>query len=316
MELLSTIAKNIKAKDFFYILTHMYPDGDTLGSAFALCRTLQKMGKHAKVLCSDPIPKKFEFMADFVKKEDFEPECIISVDLADTNLLGEKLEKYEHKIDMCIDHHPSNRNYTDISYVNSTAAANSEIIYDLIKEMGIIIDAETATCLYVGVATDTGCFKYQNTTWRTHFIAAELMKLGANTAKINEKLFTVKPRKKFEAERIIYKNLEYFFSGKCAMSFITLKEMESIGVNNNELDGIASVPIKIEGVQIGITIREKSFDHYKISVRTKSGGIDANEFCSKFGGGGHLMAGGFDTKGTLEKAKERILEKLKLQLGW
>ncbi len=315
MESLASLSKIIKDKDFFYILTHIYPDGDAMGSAFALCRALQKMGKHSKVLCNDSIPQKFDFLSAFVKKEEFDSKYIISVDLADTSLLGPNLEKYSSKIDMCIDHHPSNKNYAALNYVDSAAAANCEIIYKLLKEINEPIDKEIATCLYTGIATDTGCFEYSNTTAKSHFIAAELMNIGAPVAEINEKIFTVKSEKKLSTENTIYKNLEYFFDGKCALTFITLKEMQFIGTTDNELDGIASIPIKIEGVQLGITIREKASGIHKVSVRTK-GDVDSNLFCSYFGGGGHSRAGGFNIEGTVEKAKSYILDTVKSKLGW
>lgn len=315
MESLSDISNIIKNKDFFYILTHMYPDGDALGSAFALCKVLQKMDKHAKVLCNDPIPQKFKFLSEFVKQEEFEPQYIISVDLAETNLLGSNLEKYKSKIDVCIDHHPSNTNYAKKSYVDATAAANCEIIYRLLKEIGAPIDKQIAACIYTGIATDTGCFEYSNTTATSHLIAAELMKLGVPADEINEKLFTVKSKKKLETEKIIYKNLEYFFDGKCAVTTITLKEMKSIGITDNELDGIASIPIKIEGVNVGITLREKTTEVYKVSIRTRAN-INANKFCKHFGGGGHAKAGGFNAEGNSEEVKSYILAAMKSQLGW
>lgn len=315
MESLSNIAQIIKSKDFFYILTHMYPDGDALGSAFALCRALQKIGKHAKILCNDPVPQKYEFLSAFVEQEEFEHRYIISVDLAETTLLGSNLEQYKSKIDMRIDHHPSNKNYATINYVDSSAAANCEIIYSLLKEMGASVDKEIATCLYTGIATDTGCFEYSNTSAQSHIMAAELMEIGAPADAINENLFTVKSRKKLETEKIIYENLDYFFDGKCALTFITLDEMKKIGITDSELDGISSIPIKIEGVQVGITIREKVSGVHKVSVRTRAN-IDANRLCSYFGGGGHIKAGGFNVEGNIEEAKSYILETVKSQLGW
>lgn len=312
---LLNIANIIDNKDYFYILTHMYPDGDALGSSYALCRIIQKMGKHAKILCNDPVPEKFKFMEDFINKEDFKPEYIISLDLADTSLLGENLEQYKNKINLCIDHHISNKKYSPLFFVDSTSAATCEIIYRLLLEMNMPCDKEIASCLYTGIATDTGCFEYSNTTATTHFIAGKLMQCGAQASLINERVFTIKPRKKIELEKVIYQNLEYFFEGKCAITQITLPEMEKLEINNNELDGIASIPIKIEGVDIGITIKEVKPEKNKISVRTSSN-IDANEFCKRFGGGGHTRAGGFELDGTTEKAKKEILTAIKETFNW
>ncbi len=312
---LLNIANIIDNKDYFYIVTHMYPDGDAMGSSYALCRAIQKTGKHAKVLCNNSIPEKFKFMEEYIKKEDFEPQYIISLDLADTSLLGENLEQYSNKINLCIDHHISNQKYSPLFYIDRTAAATCEIVYKLLIEMNVPCDKEIASCLYTGIATDTGCFEYSNTTPTTHFIAGKLMQDGADATLINERIFTVKPRKKIELEKVIYQNLEYFFEGRCAITGITLNEMENLKINSDELDGIASIPIKIEGVDIGVTVKETELGKNKISVRT-SANIDANEFCKKFGGGGHLRAGGFELSGTQGDVKKKIISTIKEFLNW
>ncbi len=308
------IAQIIKKNDFFYILTHVYPDGDALGSAFALCRALQKLGKHSNVMLCSPIPEKFGYLKEYVNIQNFEPEFIISVDLADAKLLEPAFENYKEKIDICIDHHLSNKKYAKINYVEN-AAANCEIIYKLIKELNAEIDREIACALYSGIATDTGCFEYSNTTASSHLIAAELINLGAQVAEINERLFTIKTIKKLETEKIIYSNMKYFFGGKCAITSISLQEMQKIGISDGELDGMASIPIKVEGAEIGITIREKSFGVNKISVRTRKN-VDANKFCECFGGGGHSKAAGFNLVGSIQEAENAILDVLKSQFGW
>ena len=209
----------------------------------------------------------------------------------------------------------SNKNYAKINFVNSRVAANCEIIYRLLDTMSIIPDSEISTALYTGIATDTGCFQYSNTNSDTHFIASQLIKQGAQFSQINEKLFLTKTRKKIELEKIIYKNLEYRFNSKCAITHATLKEMEEIGIGDNELDGIASIPIKIEGVQIGITIREKDENFFKVSVRTSSY-INADEFCKNFNGGGHERAGGFSISGDINDVKNAIANKIKSITEW
>ena len=178
MESLKEISEYILEKDFFGILMHMSPDGDALGSAFSLCRALQSIKKHAKILCSDPVPEKFSYMNGFIKQEKFNPQCLISVDVADEKLLGEKLKSFEHKVDVKIDHHKFGENFAKLNFVDSKSAANCEIMYELILKLGIKIDKEIATCLYTGIATDTGCFKFSNTTAKTHLITSKLMDLG------------------------------------------------------------------------------------------------------------------------------------------
>ena len=310
MESLSSIARNIKDKDFFCILTHNYPDGDAVGSAIGLCRALQKIGKHAKVTFGCEIPEKFGFLTDYIFHDDFTPQNYISVDLADTDLLHESVKNLSTSIDFCIDHHKSNKNYAKQSFIDINSAANCEIIFEILNELGSGLDKELAECLYVGIATDTGGFMYTNVTARTHKIVSQILKTGVNSGGINEKLFILESKKHFELKKIIYNNLKIYFSGRLAITHITTDDMSKIGISDCELDGIASIPIKIEGVEIGITVREKPNGMCKVSVRTRYP-VDADEFCKIFGGGGHERAGGFNIIGTalisIEKIKKYVI---------
>ena len=305
MESLSLVAKNIEDRDFFCIITHNYPDGDAVGSAFGVCRLLQKIGKHAKVNFGCEIPEKFRFLSEYIIQEEFEPKNYIAVDLADTQLLHESLKNLSDRVDICIDHHKSNKNYAKINYVDGGAAANCEVLFELAKEFGIEMDKELAECLYVGISTDTGAFMYTNTTARTHRIAAELLTYDINANEINEKLFIMETKKHFELKKIIYNNLKFCFDNTVAISYVTLEEMQKAGISDNELDGIASIPIKIEGVELGITVREKADGYCKVSVRTRNK-IDADKFCANFGGGGHERAGGFNIEGKALEAVAKI----------
>lgn len=315
MSSLREIIQKIKSSDFFCIITHDYPDGDALGSSVALCRILQQLGKYAQVRFGATIPKKFEFLLNYVKKQDFEPETYISVDLADTNLLHDDLKPLSEKIDICVDHHRSNKNYAKLKLVDTFAAASCEVIFDLSVALGYSVDTGTATCLYVGIATDTGGFMYSNTSSRTHRIVSSLMGKNIGADKINENIFIVEPKKKFELKRIAYNNLKFLFKNKVAISQITTEEMAKIGVVDSELDGLAAIPVQIEGIKIGVMIREKSDNICKVSIRTNAE-IDANEFCSIFGGGGHKKAGGFIVSGNATIARKKIIEAISNFTGW
>lgn len=315
MHSINDLAQTIQSMNNIYIVTHMFPDGDALGSAFSLCRMLQKMGKNATVLLGNEIPKKFEFMKNYIEPQTFKEEYIISVDLASNSLLEPSLEKYASKIDLCIDHHISNRKFAALNYIDSTAAANSEIIYDLIELLNVPIDKYIAEGLYIGISSDTGCFRYSNTTYKSHEIAAKLMKQGVAVSRINEKLFTLKSRKILEIEKLLNQNIKYFADGQLAITFITLKDLEKYNIKDNECDGIASIPIRIEGVNVGITLREKSPDNYKVSVRT-SEEVNANNVASIFEGGGHFRAAGFSIQGKIGELINEIANAVLTYLGW
>ena len=298
------VANFLKEHDNFEILTHAYPDGDTLGSGFALCLALQQMGKNARVITTN-VPSKFLYLLNGVKHQSFEAETIVSTDVASDSLLGSNTETYVGKVDLCIDHHGSNNFTAKHKYVDSDAAANCEIIYKLLVELGVDFTEEIADCLYTGISTDTGCFRYTNTTSDTMRITASLMDLGCNSAYINKVMFETKSKEKIQLEHAVYDTIEYCADGKCAIIYTTLDMLKKLDVGDDEMEGLASIPRQIEGVLIGITMREKDGGFFKISVRTNDN-INASDFCSIFGGGGHPAAGGCTIEGSLEEVKEKI----------
>lgn len=304
---LEAVVQLLEENNNFYIFAHKYPDGDAVGSSHALCRALQSIGKRAKVLMEDEVPQKYKFLEKYITQDEFEPQFLISVDIADVRQFGESLNKYSDKIDLCIDHHVTNKKYATDTFLDKSAASASEIIYELINEMGINIDKEIAECLYTGVSTDTGCFKYSNVTARTHRVAAELIEKDINLKEINRIFFDTKPKKFIKLEMLIYNSIEYFFDGRCAIVCVTPDMLKSCGIKENEFEGIASIPRSIEGVEIGITVREKGEEVYKISVRT-SEKVNATEICEQFGGGGHICAAGFTFEGNLTDVRTKLLD--------
>lgn len=301
-----------KSNNNYTILLHGSPDGDTIGSGYALCRALQAMGKNAEILCCDDIPKRYDYIKRGVNKQQFVPETVVSVDVADIKLIGALKSQYEGKIHFAIDHHPSNTHFADKLFLDGNASATCEIIYELILALGVEVDRDIANSLYTGIATDTGCFQFSNTTYRTHEIAAALMKTGIDAAEINRIMFDTKTRGRIDVERKVLDTIEFFFDNRCAIAVIT-KEMQ-VNASHDDLEGITALPRQIEGVRCGITLREKEENRYKISVRTHDP-VDASEICARLGGGGHIRAAGCELCGPLHDVKEMLLNSVKLSLG-
>lgn len=295
------------SNDNFHILTHRYPDGDTLGCAFALCYALRSIGKKANVIINGNLPSKFTYLAEKYEKQDFECGYVVSVDVAAPSLLGDLQSEYEDKIDLCLDHHGSNSMVAKNIFVDATCAAACEIIHVLIKAMKINITPDIANCIYTGISTDTGCFCYTNTTAQTHRIAAELIECGCDFNKINRINFETKTRAKIKMERMVYDTMEFYCSGKCAIIYTTLAMQKSLDAGDDEMEGLASIPRQIEGVKMGITMREKEDGTFKVSVRTNDG-INASDFCARFGGGGHIAASGCSIKGDLKTVKYMLIK--------
>lgn len=302
----------LKEFDNYLILTHRNPDGDTLGSAFALKRTLDKMGKKSFVKCVDPMHHKYSYLWNGVDNNDFAFDKIIAVDVADKKLLGESFEKeYGDNIWLCIDHHLSNREYAENLLLEDKAAA-AVVIYEVICELGVEITPEIASCVYTGLATDTGCFMFSNTTPTVHRIAAEVMEKGADYVNINRLMFETKSLSYLRLEQMAVSSIESYFDGKCAIMTITRKMFEESGSSSTECDGIAALPRKIEGVKIGITIRERHNGSYKVSLRTVEP-YDAAKICGKLGGGGHHAAAGCEFECPLDEVKATLLEVIKAE---
>lgn len=294
----------LKNQNEICLLCHMSPDGDTLGSAFAIFYALKSLGKKCFVDCADDFPKKFHYIYPS-KMDKFKPKHYVTVDVADVKLLGK--EQRDLPYDLCIDHHEMNRVSAKQKCIDMNAAATAEIVYDILKKMEIIFDKTIANCLYTGICTDTGCFKFSNTSAKTHRIAADLIDLKAESEKINFKLFEEKSKARLCLEKQVLENLEYYFNDRCTLVFVTKKMLKEAGADDSTFEGIPSIVRCPTGVEIGITVKECDIDIYKVSVRTVEN-FDAAEFCGIFGGGGHKMAAGFKIKGSALEVKRKILQ--------
>ena len=306
-------ARFLKKHNNYIILTHASPDGDTLGSAYALYYALNEIGKAACVVCPDVIPSKYSYFArptDHVLREN---ATVIAVDVASENLLGDLKAEFEGKIDLCIDHHISNTEFAKNLYLDDGAAACAECMFDLLTQMEVNINDVTAKALYTGITTDTGSFKYSNVTAKTHTIAASLFDYNIEPQEISRLMFDTKSKKLLELERMVLETAEYHFDDKVFLLSVTAEMQEKTGCSGTELEGIAVISRSLEGVKAGITIKQTDKDEFKVSLRTFPP-LDASEICKAFGGGGHKGAAGATVNGTLNEVKQKILDVIKQAL--
>lgn len=280
----------LEAEDIL-LLAHQYPDGDTLGSCSGLCLALQGLGKRVRIACNDVIPSKYDYMLSPIKEESFDPQFICAVDVADSKLLGPNMQHYADKVDLCIDHHGTNVEYAKSLLLDASCGAAAMIIFRLLPLLGVALTKEIATCIYTGMATDTGCFKYGNTTADTHMMAAKCIEAGVPYAMINRIMFDTKSRARIELERLALSGISFHFNGRVAVMAITNKMIADSGATENDLEGLPPLPRQIEGVWVGITLREQADGSYKISMRTGEH-ANAAELCQLLGGGGHAAAAG------------------------
>ena len=300
-------AEFLRQNDDYLIMMHASPDGDTLGCGYALCGILQRMGKRARAVCPDPIPKRFDYMFRAVRSQEFDPKTIVCVDVADTKLLGE-LKETGDRAALCIDHHISNTEYAELIYLKPEYASASECVYDVICALGEEIDKEIANCIYTGIATDTGCFRYSNTTPQAHMIAAVMIKCGAEITPINYAMFDMKTHGRLRLEREVLNGIKFFADGHIAVISVTLDMLERIkDIDSDDVGALSALPRQIEGVDIGISIKEKKQGVYKVSLRSGER-INVSDICCQFGGGGHARAAGCTFECSYEETERRIIE--------
>ncbi len=301
-------ARMLSQAEDVLILTHQYPDGDTIGSAFALCRALRHLGKRVRVACSDEIPEKYEYL--LTESDEFDPQFIVAVDVADEKLLGGLQPLYSGRIDLCIDHHGSNTEYAQYLLLKADYAAAAMVVCEVLREMNIPFDSDIAECIYTGISTDTGCFKYSNAGAYAHRMAADMMDFDIRYDMINRVMFDVKSRARVELERRALSGMQFACNGRIAIMPITCAMIEQSGAMENDMEGLAPLPRQIEGVWVGITMREKAGGEFKISVRTGNH-ADASAICKQLGGGGHIRAAGCSLDGPLENAIATIVNTVK-----
>lgn len=299
-------ARFLKKHDNYIILTHASPDGDTLGSAYALYYALKELGKCAEVICPDLIPSKYGYFARQTDHVERENATVVAVDVADKRLLGSLAEEFGDNIDLIIDHHISNTKYGKNILLDGLSSATCELMYELITQMKVNINDITAKALYTGIVTDTGCFKYSNVTDITHLIAAQLYEYNIGAAEINRLMFDTKSKGLLELERMVLQTAEYHFDDRCIVLTVTEEMQSKTGCTGSELEGIAIISRSVEGVQAGVTLKQIDDNEFKVSLRTFEP-LSSAEICKRLGGGGHTGAAGANVKGSLEEVKATVL---------
>lgn len=287
----------IKGWDNILVICHENPDGDALGSMFGLVRGLRSMGKRAGWYCASPLPRRFAYLAQGLSGGDFAPAHILTVDVADQKLLGDAWKKFGDGIELAIDHHGIHRPFVDVRWVDPESAATAEMVWLLLKELEATPDIQTLGCLYTGIVTDTGCFRYRNVTPRTLRIAAELLEFGAPAGDINKNIFENKNLAAVRAEVMELNTLEVFCGGKCSMIQIPRSIIESTGADEGDMDGsVGRAAAEIEGVLLFVSLKEKEDGSIKASLRATPP-ANAAVIAQRFGGGGHVGAAGCPLEG-------------------
>lgn len=300
------VAGWLSERDDFCILTHRKPDGDTAGSAAALCLGLRKLGKRAWLLENPELTSKFMFLHEgLTKAAPQEGDTLVCVDVASPSMLPKAFEPYRENIALRIDHHGTATSFTPLELVEPQAAACAEIIYDILEEMGVELDEAIAQALYVGTSTDTGCFRFANTTAHSFRVAAACAAAGAPIFQINLEMFETNSLARLRIQGWMAENSRFLDGGKLVICAIPKAVEERLGVTEDDMDNISGFPRTIAGVKMAATLRENKEDGVKMSIRAVPG-YDAAAVCAKFGGGGHKGAAGASIALPLEEAAKEV----------
>ena len=306
-------AQYLLQHDNFCILSHRRPDGDTTGSSAALCLGLRSLGKKAHVLYNEEVSSRFAWLHEGLTKEAVEEnDTVVSVDVASPGMLPKAFQHLLGKIDLRIDHHSSATSFTDCELVDGGSASCAELVWDVLEAADADMNKAIAEAVYVGVSTDTGCFRYSNTTAHTFSVAARCAAAGARVYELNQELFETNTLGRLKIQAWIVEHMQMIRNGEMAIVAIPRAVEEEIGVTEDDMDNISSFPRTVAGVCMAATLRETSDDGTKISVRAVPG-YDATRVTEIFGGGGHKGAAGASLKMPLAEAAKAV-EKAMLEL--
>lgn len=316
--MIEAVEKKIKESTNIAVMAHINEDGDALGSVFALCHILKNMNKQAVCFLDKAPEKRLEFLDGEYKLYNNESSifdlCMI-LDCADAERIGEaRMELFKNaKSRICIDHHATNRGYADINIIEPEKSSAAEVLFGVLKKCGFSIDDYAAKCLYTGIASDSGCFKYSNTSPETMRIAAELMEYKFDHAEVLRLLFDTESIENIRLKGYVMNNIESFENGKIQLISTDEKILSKFGVNEKDVSDLVNIPRSVKGCEIAAELKKRDG---KLRLSLRSNRIDVSEIAQKFGGGGHKLAAGAEIcADTMENAKKMVIKECVRKLG-
>ncbi len=310
--MLSDVLRELQQRDRFVITSHARPDGDAVGSSLALGEVLRQMGKHAEVMLRDPVPviyQKLPFAEDVIQSRAVNGSYDAAVLLECDSLQRTRVEGLNRYFLINIDHHLSGRPFGQVNWIDASACATAELVWQLARTAGVEITPQIATCLYTGVLTDTGSFCYSGTRAGTFALAEELVRCGADAVAVAQQVYFTNPTSKMRLLGAALANLHR--DGDLAWMFCTRHDFARAGALEEDAEGLVNYALAIGGVEVAVFLRELPDERFRVSLRSK-GGVNVAGVAERFGGGGHQCASGFAIDGPLTVAIERVIASIKL----
>jgi bifunctional oligoribonuclease and PAP phosphatase NrnA len=312
---LAEIAEALRGRQRFTLMSHVRPDGDALGCIIALGLSLREMGKEVTLWNEDGVADKFHYLPgwELVSKPPMEPvdlEVAVALDTATQVRLGTALKAVKSaKLWINIDHHISNEGYGDLSYIDATAPATGQILYELIDLAGFPLTPLIADNLFTAISTDTGSFQYPNTTARTYEIGAALIRAGVKVGELSQKMYESYPMRRIFLLRALLNVLKISCDGRVASFVLTQKLVDELGVQPEDNEGLIDTIRAIDGIIVAAFIEELAGeDKVRISLRSKDPRVDVCKIAQQFRGGGHTLAAGARIRGTVTEVETRVLD--------
>ena len=299
------VAAWLAGRDRFLLVTHRNPDGDTMGSAAALCSALRRAGKTSFLFPNEQVTEKLlPFVKPYYAPAEYSSEYTVSVDVATEKMFA---DGFSGNVDLCIDHHPSNSHYAPEACICGERAACGEIVLRIIRALCGEPSREEADLLYIALSTDCGCFQYGNTDAAALRDGADLLEAGADNARLNQLFFRKVSIARIKLEGLIYANMSFHRDGKVVMAIVTDEMLAAAGATEDDCDDLAGLAGRAECGEVSITIRDYPGGHSKVSVRSGES-FDSCALCARFGGGGHKMAAGCNLPVPPLQARELLLQ--------
>ena len=307
--MLSQVVESIESKRRFAITSHIRPDGDSLGSSLGLSWLLRALDKDVEVIMRDPVPHAYQQLPGaknvrVTPTVDHGYDAVFVIECSDITRPG--LIDLEKQFVINIDHHSTTALFGTINWIDSTASAVGEMIYNLCKATGVRVTKEIAECVYTALITDTGSFHYSNTTERTFKVASELVRTGVRPAKTAEAVFASYPWSRIRLMGAVLSTARRDATGKVAVMRHTSEMQQMIGASDEDADGFVNYPLTVYEVEAVALLKECSPGVYRTSLRSK-GDVNVARVAEKFGGGGHRNAAGCTLKGSWEEAEAQIV---------
>jgi bifunctional oligoribonuclease and PAP phosphatase NrnA len=316
---LHEISSLIQTGKHILLTSHILPDGDSIGSLLGLGLALKRTGYRITLFSSDRVPDRYSFLegaGQIITGQlpDRDYDLVITLDCSDQNRIKPVWDMVKGLDIINIDHHPTNNRFGKLNYVDSRAAATGEIVFQLLKVMGLSPNRTEAEALYVAISTDTGSFKFESTTADTHLVAAQLLEAGVSLPSITPKVFDIRSKTAVCILKEGLNVLKFSEDGKIAWIALTEKEMNQCSARDEDLDGLVNFARNVEGVEVGMLFREKNDGTVKVGFRAQS--IDVGRLAARLGGGGHARAAGCSLEMKLGEAVSVVMEAIQKEVGY